>query len=125
MQRVLNKPRCKGFHKISLVIRKYRRKPSKNLCVLKVSCSKAANHCIVRVKKTLMEEVPCRSAAEFIVPYLGDQVDYGIGLLYRPANYLCSMTASVGQPYAIVNLTHPPPPPVRGHYFYTVFEPFR
>ncbi len=45
--------------------------------------------------------------AKFIVPYRGDQVDYGIGLPYRPAS-LCSLTGRyIKQPYAIVNILPP------------------
>jgi hypothetical protein len=73
----------------------------------------------------MMEEVPCRSLAEFIVLYWGNKVDCGIGSSYRPTSQPDGL---VRQPYAIVNLTHPPVRDYelsrRGHYFYTVYEPF-
>ncbi len=44
-----------------------------------------------------------KPVAEFIDPWLGDKVNSGIGLSYRPANHACSLGVPVRQPYAGVD----------------------
>ncbi len=49
---------------------------------------------------------------------LGDKVDYGIRLSYRPAS-LCSLTGWYDNPYAIVNFIPPARDYELGLYTYT------